>query len=109
MKRILTIITTLLLSSSVIFAQEADMKVGELLNTSDWFELERVYPALAADVQAPMLKQMAEVMLASNFNRPAELREKLQKLIAEHEPLPIPFHSEQRNGCVKQGYNPVLP
>ncbi|MBR1957155.1 MAG: hypothetical protein IKA13_07585, partial [Bacteroidales bacterium] len=85
MKRILTIITTLLLSSSVIFAQEADMKVGELLNTSDWFELERVYPALAADVQAPMLKQMAEVMLASNFNRPAELREKLQKLIAEHQ------------------------
>ena len=24
-------------------------------------------------------------MLASNFNRPAELREKLQKLIAEHQ------------------------
>lgn len=85
MKRILTIITTLLLSSSVIFAQEADMKVGELLNTSNWFELERVYPALAADVQPPMLKKMAEVLLASNFNRPAELREKLQKLIAEHQ------------------------
>lgn len=60
------------------------MKVGELLNTSDWFELERVYPAIAANVQTPMLKQMAEVLLASNFNRPAELREKLQKLIAEH-------------------------
>ena len=43
------------------------MKVGELLNTSDWFELERIYPAVAADVQTPMLKQMAEVMLASNL------------------------------------------
>ena len=61
------------------------MKVGELLNTGDWFELERVYPAVATDVQTPMLKQMAEVMLASNFNRPEELREKLQKLITEHQ------------------------
>ena len=85
MKRILALISTLLLSSSVIFAQEADMKVGELLNTSNWFELERVYPTIAADVQTPMLKQMAEVMLASNFNRPTELREKLPKLIAEHQ------------------------
>ena len=67
MKRILIFISALLLSSSVIFAQEADMKVGELLNTSGWFELERVYPAVAADVQTPMLKQMAEVMLASNL------------------------------------------
>ena len=85
MKRILTLLSALLFSSSVIFAQEADMKVGELLNTSNWFELERVYPAVAADVQTPMLKQMAEVLLASNFNRPSELREKLQKLIAEHQ------------------------
>lgn len=85
MKRIFTIISALLLSSSAIFAQEADKKVGELLNTSNWFELERVYPAVAADVQTPMLKQMSEVMLASNFNRPAELREKLQRLIAEHQ------------------------
>ena len=43
------------------------MKVGELLNTSGWFELERVNPAVAPDVQTPMLKQMAEVMLASNL------------------------------------------
>ena len=85
MKLILTIITSLLFTSSIAFAQEADMKVGELVNTGNWFELERVYPAVAADVQTPLLKQMAEVMLASNFNRPAELREKLQKLIAEHQ------------------------
>ena len=61
------------------------MKVGELLNTSDWFELDRIYPAVAANVQTPMLKQMAEALLASNFNRPVEFREKLQKLIAEHQ------------------------
>lgn len=85
MKRIITIIATLLLSSSAIFAQEADKKVGELLNTSNWFELERVYPAIADDVQTPMLKLMAEVMLASNFNRPEELREKLKRLIDEHQ------------------------
>lgn len=85
MKRILTIISALLFSSSVIFAQEADIKVGELVNTGNWFELERVYPTVASDVQTPMLKLMAEVMLASNFNRPAELREKLQRLIADHQ------------------------
>ena len=85
MKRIVTIIATLLLSSSAIFAQEVDKKVGELLNTSNWFELERVYPVVKDDMQTPMLKLMAEVMLASNFNRPAELREKLQKLIVEHQ------------------------
>lgn len=85
MKRVITIISALLLTSSVVFAQEADKKVGELLNTSNWFELERGYPAIADDVQTPMLKLMAEVMLASNFNRPAELREKLKKLIDEHQ------------------------
>lgn len=85
MKRIITIISTLLLTSSVVFAQEADKKVGELLNTSNWFELERVYPIVKGDVQTPMLKLMAEVMLASSFNRPEELREKLQKLIDEHQ------------------------
>ena len=85
MKRFLTIFSTILLSSSVIFGQEADKRVGELLNTSNWFELERIYPAIATDVETPMLKQMAEVMLASNFNRPAELREKLQRLIAEYQ------------------------
>lgn len=61
------------------------MKVGELLNTSNWFELERIYPAVASDVQSPMLKLMAEVTLASNFNRPDELRGKLQKLLANHQ------------------------
>ena len=43
------------------------MKVGELLNTGNWFELERVYPAVAPDVQTPMLKQMTEVLFASNL------------------------------------------
>ena len=85
MKRIFTSLLAMTIAFTSSFAQEADMKVGELLNTSNWFELERVYPALAADVQTPMLKQMAEVLLASNFNRPEELREKLQKLIAEHQ------------------------
>ena len=85
MKRIFTSLLAMTIAFTSSFAQEADMKVGELVNTGNWFELERIYPAVAADVQTPMLKQMAEVMLASNFNRPEELREKLQKLIAEHQ------------------------
>lgn len=85
MKRILTTITAILITSSIIFAQEADLKVGELINSGNWFELERVYSGFKDDVQTPMLKLMAEVMLAFNFNRPDELRKKLQKLIAEHQ------------------------
>ena len=85
MKRIFTSLLAMTVAITSSFAQEADMKVGELLNTSDWFELERIYPAVAADVQTPMLKQMAEALLASNFNRPEKLRVKLQKLIADHQ------------------------
>ena len=51
MKRILTVISVLLLSSSVICAQEADMKVGEFLNTGNWFELEKELSELNEELQ----------------------------------------------------------
>ncbi len=85
MKRLFITLFSIYIAITMSFAQKADVQVGELINTGNWFELERVYPAAKDDIQTPLLNLMAEVMLASNFNRPDELREKLPKLIAEHQ------------------------
>ena len=85
MKRLYATLLALTFALTSALAQQADMLVGRLINSGDWFELERVYPHVKDDVQTPMLKQMAEVFLAHNFNRWDELNEKLPQLIAEHQ------------------------
>ena len=45
-------------------AQVADMRVGELLNSSDWFTLEKEYPLLKDSVQTPLLGLMSEACWA---------------------------------------------
>ena len=87
MKRLYTTLLALTFALTSALAQQADMLVGRLINSGDWFELERVYPSVKDDVQTPMLKQMAEVLLAYNFNRWDELNEKLTQLIAEHQDM----------------------
>lgn len=85
MKRLYATLLALTFALTSALAQQADMLVGRLINGGDWFELERVYPNVKNDVQTPMLKQMAEVLLAYNFNRWNGLNEKLPQLIAEHQ------------------------
>lgn len=85
MKRLHATLLALTFTLTSALAQQADMLVGRLINSGDWFELERVYPNVKDDVQTPMLKQMAEVLLAYNFNRWDELNNKLPQLIAEHQ------------------------
>ena len=85
MKRLYATLLALTFALTSALAQQADMLVGRLINGGDWFELERVYPNVKDDVQTPMLKQMAEVLLAYNFNRWDELNNKLPQLIAEHQ------------------------
>lgn len=80
MKKIISILLGIIYALN-LFGQNADQKIGELINSGNWFELEREYANLKNDVQAPILKMMSEVMLASYFNRPIELREKLQQLL----------------------------
>ena len=84
MKRLYATFLALTFTLTSALAQQADMLVGRLINSGDWFELKRVYPNVKDDVQTPMLKQMAEVLLAYNFNRWDELNNKLPQLIAEH-------------------------
>ena len=50
-------------------AQNADMRVSELINSSDWFTLEREYSLLKDSIQYDYVRLMAEAMLAQNFNR----------------------------------------
>ena len=85
MKRLYATLLALTFALTSALAQQVDMLVGRLINGGDWFELERVYPNVKDDVQTPMLKQMAEVLLAYNFNRWDELNNKLPQLIAEHQ------------------------
>lgn len=85
MKRLYATLLALTFALTSALAQQVDMLVGRLINSGDWFELERVYPNVKDDVQTPMLKQMAEVLLAYNFNRWDELNNKLPQLIAEHQ------------------------
>ena len=84
MKKIISILICIIYALN-LFGQNADQKIGEMINSGNWFELEREYANLKNDVQTPMLKMMSEVMLASYFNRPIELREKLQQLLDNHQ------------------------
>lgn len=40
----------MLLVATGAMAQKADMRVGELLNNGDWFELEKEYPVMKDSV-----------------------------------------------------------
>ncbi len=66
-------------------AQVADMRVGELLNSSDWFTLEREYPLLKDSVQTPLLGLMSEALLGYYFNRPDETVACVDSLLRYHQ------------------------
>lgn len=84
MKRLI-IFLSLCLCLSVARAQTADERVGQLLNTSDWFALEREYPALRDSVHVPFLRVMAEALAAVYFGRDDEAVKAIDDLIANHQ------------------------
>ena len=59
MLRPLLIILLSLFSSLVISAQQPDQRIGELVNTEDWFRLDKEYQILKDSVQTPFLKFVA--------------------------------------------------
>ena len=69
MLRTIIIILLLILSSHTLYAQQPDQRIGELINTEDWFELEKEYPILKDSMQVSFLKVVAEAMIARNFNQ----------------------------------------
>lgn len=84
MKKLFLVIGVLFSFISVS-AQQADMRIGELINKSDWFSLEKEFPQLKDSVQTKFLKLLAEIMIDNNFNRPEEALKNINELLTNHQ------------------------
>lgn len=67
MKHILLSLFILVAINAV--AQNADQRIGELINEGDWFALAEEYPRLKDSMQVEFLQPMAEALLAKYFNQ----------------------------------------
>ena len=85
MLRPLLIILLSLLTAQTISAQQPDQRIGELINTEDWFGLDKEYPILKDSIQTPFLKVVAEAMIARNFNQKERALEALNELLSNHQ------------------------
>lgn len=82
-KKICTIFC--LLVSLSIQAQNADVRVGQLVNESNWFELEQALKTTPADSISPFLRQLATAMTHHYFNRPDSACVVLYDLLSNHQ------------------------
>lgn len=85
MLRTVVIILLSLLSSQMIYAQQPDQRIGELVNTEDWFGLDKEYLVLKDSIQTPFLKVVAEAMIARHFNQKERALECLNELLSKHQ------------------------
>ena len=85
MSRIVIIILLSLLSFRTISAQQSDLRIGELINTENWFGLDKEYPILKDSIQVSFLKVVAEAMIARNFNQKERALECLNELLSNHQ------------------------
>lgn len=70
----------------VVHAQDAaDRRVGELINSGDWFALDTEYPQLKNRIQQPVLDKMAATLLGYYFNRPDEALKNIADLLNNHQ------------------------
>lgn len=74
-----------LLVSLSIQAQNADVRVGQLINGSNWFELEQTLKTTPADSISPFLRQLATAMTHHYFNRPDSACVVLYDLLSNHQ------------------------
>lgn len=66
-------------------SQQADQRIGELINRADWFALEEAYPVLKDSMQSDVLKLLAQTMIANNFNQTEKALENIGKLLAGYQ------------------------
>lgn len=85
MLRLFLIILLSLLSFQTISAQQPDQRIGELINTENWFGLDKEYPILKDSIQTPFLKVVAEAMIARNFNQKERALECLNELLSNYQ------------------------
>ena len=84
MKRILSILISLLALLSIHAQTEDDARIGQCLNNSDWFELRRAYEQADKETIMPMLKVFAESMIATQFNQPENASVAIRELINKY-------------------------
>ncbi len=82
-KKICTIFC--LLVSLSIQAQNVDVRVGQLVNESNWFGLEQTLKTTPADSISPFLRQLATAMTHHYFNRPDSACTVLADLLNNHQ------------------------
>ena len=68
-----------------IQAQNADVRIGQLINESNWFELEHELKATPANSISPFLRQLATAMTHHYFNRPDSACTVLADLLNNHQ------------------------
>ncbi len=68
-------------------AQNADERIGNMINTGDWFALEESYPHLKGAMESQTLQKFAEAMIGYHFNQPERGTEAIDWLLenAQHE------------------------
>lgn len=82
MKKILILF---LLMSVASQAQDADQRIGELINQGDWFRLEEEYPKVSDKIQSVAVKALSEVMIGTYFNKPEETISLIDSLLTYHQ------------------------
>lgn len=68
-----------------IHAQNADVRVGQFINESNWFELEHELKTTPTDSISPFLRQLATAMTHHYFNRPDSACVVLYDLLSNHQ------------------------
>lgn len=82
MKKILILFLLIAFTSS---AQDADQRIGDLINQCDWFRLEEEYPKVADQIESVAVKALSEVMIGVYFNKPEETISLIDSLLVHHQ------------------------
>lgn len=79
----LTFIILLCFATS-LSAQTADERIANLMNQSDWLELNREFN-VSKDSLSPFLRDFAKALLAHSLNRPDEAINAIEELLKKHQ------------------------
>ena len=66
-------------------AQNADTRIGTLINENNWFELKRTMEATPRDAASSLLHRMGTAMTAHYFNRPDSACVAIGTVLNEHQ------------------------
>lgn len=80
---LLLVIISVLMVNTIKAQQDYNVRVGDLLNKSDWFTLREEFPCIADSID-PMLRSFAKAMLAHNFCTPDSACDAFDQLLRHY-------------------------